>query len=492
MPSLISSLYLGLTGLNTQQAALNVTGHNIANVNTPGYTRQRVDLGTTDSQLFGGAYFGAGATVTGVSGVRDRFLDLQMVMGQSQQAGSQTRYEGLQAVSSFLGDTSDTGLNTMVQNFFKGFQDLSSNPEDLALRQNVVGQAQSLVTALQSRYKQLDAQRTSANDAIASTVTQVNSLTSQIAALNQRIESAVPPGSDSDAVDQRKQLVDQLSGLIGIQVYEGSRGEYQITLDSGKAVLVGGTTSYNLQVTPDPAYQNDYRVDVNMAGTAVDVTKGINNGQLGARLDLRDNILPGYQSQLDELAAGLASQVNLLHRTGYDRSGTVTGLDFFQGGVANAANGLPPTISAASNYRGMVYALSVNSAISGNPSLVATGAAANTPGDNTVVRALANLQNAGNVVDTDGDGVGDAGPYSQVVSTLVAKVGSQSQGFKVSSDSQQNLVTALQNQRDRVSGVDLDEEATNMINFQRGYQALARFISVINQLTDQLVNQFIQ
>jgi flagellar hook-associated protein 1 FlgK len=491
MPGLTSGLYIGLSGLSSQQSALNVVGHNIANVNTPGYTRQRADLGTTDSQLFGGLMYGAGATINSVTSVRDRFLDLQLIMGQSQQSGSQARYEGVQAVSSFLGDSGDTGLSALVQQFFKGFQDLSARPEDLSLRQSVVGQAQTLVTALQSRYKQLDDQRVAANNAVGATVSEVNTLTAQIASLNQRIEGEQPPGSDNDARDQRKQLTDKLSTLVGIQVFEGSKGEYQISLDSGKAVLVGGTASYNLQVTPDPIYQNYYRVDSLMPGTTVDVTRGINNGELGARLDLRDNILTGYQRQLDQTAAGLSAQVNLLHRTGFDRSGTVTGLDFFQGGVANAANGLPPAITAASNYQGMVYALSVNAAISGNPSLIATGGVANSPGDNAIARALGNLQNAANTVDTNGDGVGDSGPYSQVLANLVAQVGSQSQGFQVSSDTQQNLVTALQNQRDRVSGVDLDEEATSMMNCQRGYQASARFISVINQLTDQLVNQFL-
>jgi flagellar hook-associated protein 1 FlgK len=490
MPGLTAGLYIGLTGLNSQQAALNIVGHNIANVNTPGYSRQRADLGTTDSQNFGGLLFGSGASLQSITGVRDRFLDLQLIQEQSRQSGSQSRYEGLQSISGSLGDTGDTGLNALVQKFFNGFRDLSARPEDLSLRQGLVGQAQTLVNSLKGRYSELDAQRNAANDAIGASVTQINTLTAQIAKLNQRIEGEVPPAVDNDARDQRKQLVDSLSKLIGIQVFEGSKGEYQISVDSGKAVLVGGTASYNLQVTPDPVYQNYYRVDSLMPGSTVDITQGVTNGDLGAKLDLRDNILSGYERQLDQLAAGVSGQVNLLHRTGYDRSGTVTGLDFFLGGVANGANGLPTTITAATNYKGMVYALNVNAAISGNPSLIASGGIPNAPGDNTVARGLGNLQTAANTVDTNGDGVGDSGPFSQVVSVLVTQVGSQGQSFQTTADTQQNLVNALQTQRDRVSGVDLDEEATSMINFQRGYQASARFISVINQLTDQLVNQF--
>jgi flagellar hook-associated protein 1 FlgK len=490
MPGLTSGLYVGLTGLQAHQGGLNVIGHNIANVNTPGYSRQRVDLGTQDTQFFGGFGYGPGVTINSIGGVRDRLLELQLYKEQARQSGAQGRYEGIQAIAAPLGDEGDTGLSAQLQKFLQGFQDLALRPEDLSLRQNMVGRANSFISTIQTRYRQLDDERTRADNAVKSTVDEVNSLTDQIAKLNARIASEPTPGSDSDGRDQRKVLTDRLSKLVGINVFEGTHGEYEITLDSGAATLVSDSTHYNLQVSRDPAYNNFYRVDSIMGSTVVDVTRRINDGDLGAKLDLRDNLLAGYQAQLDELAAGVAGQVNLLHRTGFDRTGTVTGTDFFQGGAANAANGLPPTITAATNYKGMVYALSVNGAVSGNPNLIAAAGVANAPGDNAIARALGALQTTLNTVDTNGDGVGDSGPYSQFIGQLVNQVGTQGQSFQVSAANQENLVTALTNQRDRVSGVDLDEEATQMINFQRGYQASARFISVINQLTDQLVNQF--
>lgn len=490
MPGLTSGLYVGLSGLQAHQGALNVIGHNIANVNTPGYSRQRVDLGTQDTQFFGGFGYGPGVSINTIGGVRDRLLELQMYSEQARQSGAQGRFEGIQAVAAPLADEGDTGLSAQLQKFLQGFQDLSVRPEDLSLRQNLVGRAQTFISTMQTRYRQLDDERTRSDSAIASDVQEINNLTDQIAKLNARIASEPSPGSDSDGRDQRKVLTDNLSKLIGIHVFEGTHGEYEITLDSGAATLVSDNVHYNLQVTRDPAYSNFYRVDSVMGSTIVDVTRKITDGEVGAKLDLRDNILAGYEKQLDELAAGVAGQVNLLHRTGYDRSGTVTGTDFFQGGAANGANGLPAAITAATNYKGMVSALSVNAAISASPNLIAAAGVANAPGDNAIARAISALQSAGNTVDTNADGVGDTGPFSQFIGQLVNQVGTQGQGYQVSADNQQNLVMALQNQRDRVSGVDLDEEATSMINFQRGYQASARFISVINQLTDQLVNQF--
>ncbi len=499
MPGLTSSLYVGLSGLQAHQGALNVIGHNIANVNTPGYARQRVELGTQDTQFFGGFGYGPGVSIGAIAGLRDRFLELQTFSEQARQSGAQTRYEGVQSIAAPLADEGTTGLAAQLQKFLQGFQDLAARPEDLSLRQNLVGLAQNFISTMQTRYRQLDDERTRADKAIYSDIQEVNSLSTQIAKLNERIAQEPSPGTDSDARDQRKVLTDRLSTLVGIHVFEGTHGEYEITLDSGAATLVSDNTHYDLRPTPDPAYNNFYRIDSVMGGTVVDVTQRIGEGEIGGKLALRDTILSGYQQKLDELAGGLASAVNVGlpgppatpgHRAGYALNGVTTGNDFFQGAAANGADGLPPGYNAATQYKGMVYQLSVNTAISSNPNLIAASGVLGAQGDNTVARALGNLQSAGQTVDTNFDGIGDSGPYSQFIGQLVNKVGTDGQGYKVSADNQQNLVTALQNQRDRVSGVDLDEEATQMINFQRGYQASARFISVINQLADQLVNQF--
>jgi flagellar hook-associated protein 1 FlgK len=169
------------------------------------------------------------------------------------------------------------------------------------------------------------------------------------------------------------------------------------------------------------------------------------------------------------------------------------GLDLFKGTLANGADGLPVGVTAAGGYKGMVNAMGVNSAILANPKLVAASGAAPVAGipvtgDNANAKAMAKLQTATATVDTDGDGLGDSGPFSTVVASLANRVGTQAQEFKTTATNQENLTGALQTQRDRLSAVDLDEEAARLITFQRGYQASARFINVISQLTDQLVN----
>ncbi len=503
MPGLNASLYLGLTGLQAQQSALNVVGQNIANVNTPGYTRQRAELTSNFSQADGQLYFGTGVSLTAVQGIRDRFLDLQIYRETAKQSGAAERFAGLNAIATSLADTGATGIAALVQTFFQGFQDLSAQPESSALRSNLINKAQGMVTALQSRYQLLDDQRNNADQAVKSLVTEVNSLTSQISQLNLRVMAESSPGANNDARDQRKALTDKLATLVGINVYEGDKGEYQITLDSGSGTLVSGSSAFDLSTLGGAGLDGRASVVLKLGTSTIDVTSGIKEGQLGAKLDLRDNILRGYQQQLDKLAAGIASQVNLQHTKGFDAKG-VQGTNFFLGaqGPYDAATGLPPLPPPPPNplglpsyssgdpsqfYRGMVNELAINAAIVKDPSLVAAAGAAGAGGDNANANALASLQFT---ADSGFGGTVLGSPYSTVVGSLVSDVGNRVQTWNTQATAQQNLVLALQNQRDSLSGVNLDEEASNMMTLQRGYQASARFISVINQLTDQLVNQF--
>lgn len=491
MPGLTASLNIGLSGLQAAQSALSVVGHNISNVNTPGYSRQRALLSSKDSQTFGTLQFGMGVNLTNILGVRDRFLEMQIVQATGRQKGSEVRYAGLEGIAPVFEENGEAGLGTLIQRFFQSFQELSARPEDGAVRRNVVGRAQSLVDGLKSRWNLLQEQRSQADRNIGSLVQEVNNLTKLIASLNDRIATEVSPGADSDARDQRKALADRLSELVGVQVFEDSKGRMQVTLDSGAAVLVSGSTAYTLTATPDASLGNFYRVDVSLgSGTPINVTGAIRDGALGANLDLRDNLLATYQRRLDEIAAGIAGQVNLQHRNGFALDGVSTGLDFFLGSSPNGANGLPVTVSPATYYRGMVNSLTVNAAIASDPRLIAAAGVAGAAGNNQNALALAALQSASGTVDTNGDGLGDAGPFSTAVGALANTIGTQAQGFQTRSTNDENLLTALSNQRERISGVDLDEEATTLLTLQRGYQASAQFISVINQLTDQLVNQF--
>jgi flagellar hook-associated protein 1 FlgK len=504
MGNLTSSLGIGLSGLQAAQEAMSVIGHNIANVNTPDYSQQQAVLSSNPSQNYGNVQFGTGVTVTGVQALRDQFLNLQLTQALSAQSGSETTYNGIQAVASAFQDDGTTGLNTQISAFFSSLSTLAGNPTNASLSENVVGTAQAMLAEFQSASTTISGQIASANQEVGALVPQINTLTSQIAGLNAQISQQVDPADDNDAVDQRQELTDQLAAMVGIQVTTDSNNNYQITLDSGAATLVSGSSSYQMTATPNAALGNNLAVAVTSGSTSIDVTDKINGGQLGAEMSLRDTVLPGYQTQLNQIAGSLVNQVNKVAMAGYgtDANGnSVSGTPLFTGSGIDSSN--PPDanfgqvntanntlVASATNppiYTGIINSLVVNPLVVATPTLIGTAATANTPGDNTNITALANLQTALNTVDTNGDGVGDSGPFSTVVSGLVNDVGTQSQEYNTISTNQQNLASALQTQKTSVSGVDLDQEAANLLQFQQGYQASAQFISTISQLTQQLM-----
>lgn len=501
MANLTTSLGIGLSGLQAAQQSMSVIGHNIANINTPGYSQQSTVQTTNPSQEFGNLQFGTGVNVTSVQALRDQFLNLQLTQSICSQSGAETRSNALQAVSSVFTDDGTTGLNSQIQDFFASFQTLSANPTDASLQQNVVGKAQSLLTELQSASSTLTSETDTINQQIGSTVPEINTLTSQIAVLNGQISQQINPSNANDAIDQRQQLTDQLAKLVGIQVSTDSHNNYQITLDSGAATLVGGQTAYQMTTAMDSTNNNYLKVFVQSGGTSTDVTDKITGGTLGANMDLRDSVLPGYATKLDQIAGSLANQVNKVNMNGYGTdAAATTKTPFFTGGgidtsnppdanfgyVNLADNTLPASAANPPNYKGIVNSLIVNPVIVATPSKIATSGTG-VSGNNDNALKLADLQKGTATVDTDGDGTPDSGPFSTVVTGLINKVGTDAQKFNTVATNQENLTTALQTQKTSVSGVDMDTAAAQLLAFQQGYQAAAHFISTISQLTTQLM-----
>jgi flagellar hook-associated protein 1 len=503
MPGLTSGLYVGLTGLTTAQSAIAVTGHNIANVNTDGYSRQQAVITSNTALYEGNCFFGMGASLQSVQGIRDQLLNLQLTGALSQQAGSEARYESLTSLSTLFQSDSTTGMAAQLNTFFTNMQKVAAQPEDASLRTAFVSSAQNLVSALQTKYQALQTAQQTADATATAYLPQINAITKQIAALNQKLAGESNNTADNDAVDQRQALAEQLSQLVGTQTYVDDKNQMNITLDNGAAPLVTGATASTLvaqQYTTAPAGQPQptapFFNHVYIKESGADVTSSIVNGKLGAQLDVRDNIISGYLQQLDQFTAGLAYNINTLNSAGTDMKGASNNEDFFVGGTGNT-NHLPTGVQVPpdtagqtpnNDYKGTVMSLRVNAAIVADPTRFAAGSTGAT-GDNTNVAKMIKLQTASNTVDLTGAGptAASSGTFNTVISSLVAKVGDDAASWKTTSTNQENIATALKTQRSSVSGVDLDTEAANLITYQRAYQASAQFISVINQLTSQLI-----
>jgi flagellar hook-associated protein 1 FlgK len=313
MSSLNASLASALSGLIAEQGAISATTNNVANVNTPGYSRERAVLATSDPVLVYPLTFGSGVTLQSIESIRDPILESQI----AQQTQDQGQYSALttalqQTQVNFTASSGDIG--TSISNFFDSINQLSADPSDLSLRQGVLTAADNLATSFNDTASNLTEQRSSLDLNVVSQVTQINQLTAQISQLNGQVANLESGGGNAGTlIDQRTQAIDQLSTLVDVSVIPADN-TLTLTTANG-APLVTGLKSFQLetQATSDGLH------DVYSQGQ--DITAQIASGQLGGTLQARDQEIPAIQSQLDTLAAGLANAVNGVQVAGFDLKG---------------------------------------------------------------------------------------------------------------------------------------------------------------------------
>ena len=443
MPGLFSALTSASNALGAQSYGLDVTGQNIANVNTEGYVRRQLDLGERPSP-----YGVGGVDVLGVRSLRDAFVDTRLRNEVPSQSYDNARSGSLSAIESSLG-AAGSSIDGVLSALFGSFGALSVDPQSSVQRNGVLLQAGRVTNAFNDLAGRFDASRREADAQVRNSVPEINSLSARIAELNQRIGDA--NGSSSEALrDELALTLQKLSKLTQVSVVNHPEGTADVSTGSGRALVVGAF-SYALTLTSAPS--TGY-AQVRAGG--VDITSQLQGGSIGGFIDIRDTTIPKYQTQLDQLAYDVAQQVNTVHAGGYDLSGTAGGAFF------------TPIASVA----GAATALKVASGIAADSSKIAaskTGAV----GDNGTAQALADLRDA-NVAN------GGTATFVGSWSTLVNGVGSDSADAQSSLKTRDDVVTALQRLRDSVEGVSLDEEAGRLLQYQRAYEANAKFFSVVN------------
>jgi flagellar hook-associated protein 1 FlgK len=434
MSTLGSIMNTALTAMTADQLALAVASNNISNSNDPNYTRQR--LVTTpmgpDAGMMG---IGDGVQVLGVQAIRDALVNARVQSETSAQSGADTLSTELSNIQSVFNDTSDTGLIQQLTDFFNSFQTLAQDPTSIPNRQQVQTNAQSLIDAFHARDSALTDAKTGADKAITADVAQINNLASQIADVTSKIKVAEVGGQPAnDLRDQRAALVGQLSQYVQVREID-SDGDYQLVTQDNHLLVMNGTTK-----------------TLNTS----DVTANIGAGSLKAEVDIRDTYVPKYTAALDQLAYEITQQVNAVHSAGYDLNGN-TGINFFS------------TLSSAS---GAAQSISLSSAVANDVTKIAASSAA-TGSDGDTATQLGNLLHAS---------VFTNGTVTDQYSSLVFNVGTDVSNAQSSLKEHQALLTQLQNVKQSVSGVSIDEETVSILQFQRSYQASARLIQTVDEL----------
>jgi flagellar hook-associated protein 1 FlgK len=461
MPSLFASLGIARDALAAQQLALDVAQNNIANVNTPGYARQRINLVPGDPVAQEEYQAGAGVHVDSIQSYRMRFLDHRVNEELQRQGELSASSSMLQQVESLFNETSGSGLQSVIAAFFNSLSSLANAPEDVTLRQQVLARAEDLSAQFRQKYETLQSVQTLQERAIADTVADINSLAENIAKLN--VEILAASGSQSNAGtlrDRRQLMVDQLAELTDIAYFETESGSLTIMSPQGISLVVGDRS-----IPWEASASSGTMLEV-MAG-GVDITSKIQSGKLGGLLKVRDQNISVYLNALDDMAAAIIARVNTQHAQGADMNGAPGG-DFF----------LPfePTVPGSS--RGAARAMQV--AITDPAQIAAAGAGAGI-GSNANARKLAGIKDelllSGNQATID-----------QAYTNLIFTIGRDTKTVVDGLETQNHILTQLQNQRDAAVGVSLDEEAVNIMRFQKAYQANARLINVIDILTEEMIN----
>jgi len=447
MSSLNASLYTALSGLNAEQGALAVTTNNVANVNTPGYSRQQAVLVTNEPVEQDPLTLGTGVTLQDIESIRDPILESQ-IQQQTQSQGQYSRLSSALQQTQVNFTTSTGDIGTAISNFFDSVNQLSANPNDLSVRQGVLTAAGNLATSFNTAANNLTQQQSSLDLSAVQQVVQINQLTQQIAQLNGQVSNLQNVGESAGSfVDQRQQAIDQLSSLVDVTVIPTDGNTLTLTTANG-APLVSGQQSYQLQTQNNSSGLHDIYSQGN------DITGEITSGQLGGTLQARDQEIPQIQTQLDTLAAGIANNVNTVQAGGFDLN-DVKGTNLF---TAPALSG----VGAAAN-------LSV--AIT-DPSLIAASSDGSV-GSNGNAEALYAL-NSQTVI---------AGQTpTDYYSGIVFNVGNSTSNAAAEQSASALVLQQLNDQRSSISGVSLDEEAANMVQYQDAYSASAQVITTINDM----------
>ena len=467
MVGLFNILSMAGQSLDVQQEATAIAGQNLANVNNPAYSRQSLEIQAAISIQTPIGQEGTGVESIGITQVRSALLDSQ-IQGEASATGSLTTQqnvlenaetdldEQLSGAASGTGATSasSSGLSADLTKMFGYLQTLSTDPSNVSDRSTVIQSAQAVAGQLNQVSAGLTTLAAGMDSSIESDVTGSNQDLTQIAALNQQIIQAKSSGgSANDLVDLREKTLEDLAGKVGFTTTAQPDGATNISI-GGVAMVAGGTVVDSLQTYANSS--GHLLVQDQNSSAPLALTGGSIEGAITAR----DGALANLQSSLNTLAAQLITQVNTVYAGGYDLKGN-TGQNFFTG--TDAAT------------------IGVNSTLVADPSTFQAAGVAGASGDNTVVSALAQLANqpmAGLNNQT----------FSQNYAATVGSFGSSLQTVNEQLTNSNAVSQMLTTQRDSLGGVNTDTEMTNLMQFQKAYEASAEMITTVNQMLETVLS----
>lgn len=518
--------------LFANQAALNTTGHNIANANTPGYSRQRANFETTASIEYPGlsksseaGQLGTGVVVESIERMRESFLDAQYRNENKSSGEWEVRMDALDKLQAIFNEPSDTGLSKVINNFFLSWQTLGRNPEKLESRAVVKQATMDLAAAFGTLDAKLTELENDVTEGVGTKVAEFNKLSDQIVDLNKQINTLEVLGDKAnDLRDRRDYLIDQMAKIGSVTAKELPNGTFQVSI--GNTMIINGTA---------PAVQVTYNAAANTTNPP------ITSGHIGGLISSRAEYIGVYRSQLDSLVNGMVNgnmEARLPNEYTFDSSATTLpfkvvmpdGTELAAGAPVPASGKLPAgsliTFAGINGLHSFGYTLQQPAKQAGNLFETADGSTVFTAKNIRVAKdVMDDVRNiaasASTYTDNNGDqqakvGNGDVafmlgevissqidykeglppnsailtkGTVSGYLRAMVGQLGAQGQAAERQVANQDALLEQIDSRRQSISGVSLDEEMSNMIRFQQSYAAAARVINTLDTLLDTVINR---
>lgn len=475
MATINNAWNIAVGALQADQAALNVVANNISNANSTTYSRQVSDWQENTPLNINGIAYGTGASVTGVTSIRDSVLEKRIDQQTTDASGSSARLSALDSVQQIFtvptststtssGTSTQSDLSSVMTDFFNTYSTLESAPTNTTYRTNVMSAASTLTQTFNNIAKDLTNERNTLDNQVSSYVTQINSLTKAIATLNNEIQQAGTANTGT-LEDQRQADIKSLSNLIGVSQISTENNGLTITTSSG-AVLVAGGSASTLTTGKGTSGATNSMTTITLGTT--DLTSDLTNGggTLGGILTVRDQDIPSVQNTIDTLAKGIISAVNTVNAAGYDQTGTGT-----SHGIAMLTGTGAGDIAIASGFT--------------STNIAASGVSGST-GDGSNASTMASLLDVSKAA-TYFSSLGTQTPVNYY-SAFITNLGSTVSQVNTTYNAQSASLSQLQSQRNSLSAVSLDDEAASLQVYQRSYQAASKVFSILNTILAASIN----
>lgn len=453
----------GRSGMVAAKGQMATTSHNIANANTEGFSRQRTNQSTGISVPHGSKnLIGSGTQLARTERINDSYVEKQVRNANKELAHMEEKDLTLKQTEDVFNEMGGEGLNRLVARFFNDFRKLANEPDSEAIRQSVRESTQAMINDFHRLRTQIEDVRKHTDSRIEGFVSEANMLTKEVKDLTQKIKVLEISGaSANDLKDHRDLALKKLSSYFDVSMHPDKDGGYNVDL-TGVGPLISGPNAESLAVYRSPKDDQgkpEGALSITFTGSANgDVTHAMKGGKIGALLEVRDKTLSSILERVDELAATVVDSVNAIHTEGYNRYG-VKGVLFFK----------PITIQdrAASNIQ-------LSDEIGSDINQIATAGIPDSPGDNRIAVAISQIQN----MKIMGNGNSSMDDY---YNSIVSDVGVAANRNRAAMTQQKDISLQLNKIRDQISGVSIDEETTNLLQYQRAFEASAKVIQVADE-----------